>query len=85
MVTLLLVALMATQELLDERLLWILMVVLLHGGGAGKDLTKVDRRRIYMARWLAKNVVADDMADWCNMTLKLCYWCKRAHQYLRRS
>ena len=36
-----------------------------HGGGAfsGKDPTKVDRSAAYMARWLAKNVVADDMAD----------------------
>ena len=42
-----------------------------HGGGAfsGKDPTKVDRSAAYMARWLAKNVVADDMADWCNVQL----------------
>ena len=42
-----------------------------HGGGAfsGKDPTKVDRSAAYMARWLAKNVVADDMADWCNIQL----------------
>jgi S-adenosylmethionine synthetase len=42
-----------------------------HGGGAfsGKDPTKVDRSAAYMARWLAKNVVADDMADWCQIQL----------------
>ena len=42
-----------------------------HGGGAfsGKDPTKVDRSAAYMARWIAKNVVADDMADWCNVQL----------------
>ena len=40
-----------------------------HGGGAfsGKDPTKVDRSAAYMARWLAKNVVANDWADWCNI------------------
>ena len=42
-----------------------------HGGGAfsGKDPTKVDRSATYMARWLAKNVVADNMADWCQIQL----------------
>ena len=42
-----------------------------HGGGAfsGKDPTKVDRSAAYMARWLAKNVVADDMADWCQIQI----------------
>jgi S-adenosylmethionine synthetase len=42
-----------------------------HGGGAfsGKDPTKVDRSAAYMARWLAKNVVADEMADWCQIQL----------------
>ena len=42
-----------------------------HGGGAfsGKDPTKVDRSAAYMARWLAKNVVADQMADWCQIQL----------------
>lgn len=42
-----------------------------HGGGAfsGKDPTKVDRSAAYMARWLAKNIVADEMADWCNIQL----------------
>ena len=42
-----------------------------HGGGAfsGKDPTKVDRSAAYMARWLAKNVVADNMADWCNIQI----------------
>ena len=42
-----------------------------HGGGAfsGKDPTKVDRSAAYMARWLAKNVVADNMADWCQIQL----------------
>lgn len=42
-----------------------------HGGGAfsGKDPTKVDRSAAYAARWLAKNVVADDMADWCQIQM----------------
>ena len=42
-----------------------------HGGGAfsGKDPTKVDRSAAYMARWLAKNVIANDLADWCNVQL----------------
>ena len=42
-----------------------------HGGGAfsGKDPTKVDRSAAYIARWLTKNVVADEMADWCNIQL----------------
>jgi S-adenosylmethionine synthetase len=42
-----------------------------HGGGAfsGKDPTKVDRSAAYAARWLAKNVVAEDMADWCQIQL----------------
>jgi S-adenosylmethionine synthetase len=42
-----------------------------HGGGAfsGKDPTKVDRSASYAARWVAKNVVADDMADWCQVQL----------------
>lgn len=42
-----------------------------HGGGAfsGKDPTKVDRSAAYMARWLAKNVVAAGMASWCQIQL----------------
>lgn len=42
-----------------------------HGGGAfsGKDPTKVDRSAAYMARWLAKNVVADGKANWCQIQL----------------
>lgn len=42
-----------------------------HGGGAfsGKDPTKVDRSAAYAARWLAKNVVASEMADWCQIQL----------------
>lgn len=36
-----------------------------HGGGAfsGKDPTKVDRSAAYMARYIAKNLVAADLAD----------------------
>ena len=36
-----------------------------HGGGAfsGKDPTKVDRSASYMARYIAKNLVAADLAD----------------------
>ena len=38
-----------------------------HGGGAfsGKDPSKVDRSAAYMLRWLAKNIVAAELADEC--------------------
>ena len=44
-----------------------------HGGGAfsGKDPTKVDRSAAYAARYLAKNVVASDLAERC--TIQLAY------------
>jgi len=40
-----------------------------HGGGAfsGKDPTKVDRSASYMARYAAKNVVAAELADKCEI------------------
>jgi S-adenosylmethionine synthetase len=40
-----------------------------HGGGAfsGKDPTKVDRSGAYAARWVAKNIVAADLADRCEI------------------
>ena len=42
-----------------------------HGGGAfsGKDATKVDRSAAYMARHIAKNVVANGYADKCEIQL----------------
>jgi S-adenosylmethionine synthetase len=42
-----------------------------HGGGAfsGKDPTKVDRSACYMARYVAKNVVAAGLADRCLVQL----------------
>ncbi len=42
-----------------------------HGGGAfsGKDATKVDRSAAYMARYIAKNVVAAGLADQCEIQL----------------
>ena len=42
-----------------------------HGGGAfsGKDGTKVDRSGAYMARWIAKNIVANHFADKCEIQL----------------
>lgn len=42
-----------------------------HGGGAfsGKDPSKVDRSAAYMCRWVAKNVVAADLADKCELQL----------------
>src|SRR5947209_6255342 len=42
-----------------------------HGGGAfsGKDPTKVDRSAAYMARYVAKNVVASGLADRCEVQL----------------
>ncbi|PZQ13030.1 MAG: methionine adenosyltransferase [Ancylobacter novellus] len=44
-----------------------------HGGGAfsGKDPTKVDRSAAYAARYLAKNVIAADLAD--RATIQLSY------------
>ncbi len=42
-----------------------------HGGGAfsGKDPTKVDRSAAYMARYVAKNIVAAELADRCEVQL----------------
>lgn len=42
-----------------------------HGGGAfsGKDPTKVDRSAAYMARYIAKNLVAAGLADKCQLEL----------------
>lgn len=42
-----------------------------HGGGAfsGKDPTKVDRSGAYMARYVAKNIVASGLADKCEIEI----------------
>jgi S-adenosylmethionine synthetase len=42
-----------------------------HGGGAfsGKDPTKVDRSAAYMCRYIAKNIVAADLAEVCEVQL----------------
>ncbi|MCD6174303.1 MAG: methionine adenosyltransferase [Planctomycetes bacterium] len=42
-----------------------------HGGGAfsGKDPSKVDRSASYMARYIAKNLVAAELADTCEVQL----------------
>ncbi len=42
-----------------------------HGGGcfSGKDPSKVDRSAAYMARYIAKNVVAADLAERCEIQL----------------
>ena len=42
-----------------------------HGGGSfsGKDPTKVDRSGAYMARYVAKNVVAAGLADKCEIQI----------------
>jgi S-adenosylmethionine synthetase len=42
-----------------------------HGGGAfsGKDPTKVDRSAAYAARYVAKNIVAADLADRCEVNV----------------
>jgi S-adenosylmethionine synthetase len=42
-----------------------------HGGGAfsGKDPTKVDRSAAYAARYVAKNIVAAELADKCSIQL----------------
>lgn len=45
-----------------------------HGGGAfsGKDPTKVDRSATYMARYIAKNIVAAGLAEECLVQLAYC-------------
>ena len=50
-----------------------------HGGGcfSGKDPTKVDRSGAYMARYLAKNVVAAGLADKCEV--QIAYAIGKAH------
>ena len=42
-----------------------------HGGGAfsGKDPSKVDRSATYMARYIAKNIVASELAEKCEVQL----------------
>ena len=42
-----------------------------HGGGAfsGKDPSKVDRSATYMSRYIAKNIVASELADRCEVQL----------------
>lgn len=42
-----------------------------HGGGAfsGKDPTKVDRSGAYAARWVAKNIVAAQLAKKCEVQI----------------
>ena len=42
-----------------------------HGGGcfSGKDPTKVDRSAAYAARYVAKNIVAAELADQCEVQL----------------
>lgn len=42
-----------------------------HGGGAfsGKDPTKVDRSAAYMARYIAKNIVASELAEKCEVQI----------------
>ena len=50
-----------------------------HGGGAfsGKDPSKVDRSASYAARWVAKNVVAADLAD--RLEIQIAYAIGLAH------
>lgn len=45
-----------------------------HGGGcfSGKDPSKVDRSASYMARYIAKNIVAAGLADECEIQLAYC-------------
>ena len=45
-----------------------------HGGGAfsGKDSSKVDRSATYMARYVAKNIVAAKLADKCEIQVSYC-------------
>jgi S-adenosylmethionine synthetase len=48
-----------------------------HGGGAfsGKDPTKVDRSAAYMARYIAKNIVAAKLAKQCEVQLSYAIGC----------
>ena len=50
-----------------------------HGGGcfSGKDPTKVDRSAAYAARYVAKNIVAAELADQCEGTISVCHRCCR--------
>lgn len=50
-----------------------------HGGGAfsGKDPSKVDRSAAYATRWIAKNVVAADLAEKCEV--QVAYAIGKAH------
>ena len=53
-----------------------------HGGGAfsGKDCSKVDRSGAYMARYIAKNMVAAGLASRCQVVPCLCHWgCPASH------
>ena len=45
-----------------------------HGGGAfsGKDSSKVDRSGAYMARYVAKNIVAANLAEKCEIQISYC-------------
>jgi S-adenosylmethionine synthetase len=45
-----------------------------HGGGAfsGKDPSKVDRSAAYMARYVAKNIVAAELAERCEVQFAYC-------------
>jgi hypothetical protein len=51
-----------------------------HGGGAfsGKDPSKVDRSAAYMARYIAKNIVAAGLARRCLVQTRLCHRRRRA-------
>lgn len=50
-----------------------------HGGGAfsGKDPSKVDRSAAYAARWIAKNIVAAELAERCE--IQISYAIGKAH------
>lgn len=49
-----------------------------HGGGAfsGKDATKLDRSGAYMARYVAKNIVAAGLAKRCEVSVSYCIGCR---------
>ena len=57
-----------------------------HGGGAfsGKDPTKVDRSAAYMARHVAKNIVAAGLADRCELQFAYAIGVSRAGERARR-
>ena len=54
-----------------------------HGGGAfsGKDPSKVDRSAAYACRYVAKNIVAAGLADYCEIQVSYAIGVANQHPY----